>query len=149
VGHRYTMALIMSPNMITYCPWFSDYRRVFDWWSNLLDSLIQHVITLTVHYYTCTHMPTRAHTHTHTHTSVHSSLPLLGRVFQWWTFPFPWVPKWSLASSSSFSQRLNPSSSLTHSLTHSPTDPLTSLTCPTYNISACTAQKKPFLCCCL
>jgi hypothetical protein len=29
--------------------WWSDYRRVLDWWSDLLDTLIQRVTTLTGH----------------------------------------------------------------------------------------------------
>jgi hypothetical protein len=95
-----------------------DYRRVFDWWSNLLDSLIQCMTTL---------YSTLLHTHTHTHAlvfTVISSLPLLGSSFQWWTFPFLWVPKLSLASATSFSQQQLTTTGLqfsTNKLIHQPT----------------------------
>jgi hypothetical protein len=49
--------------LILYCHDFSDYRRGLDWWSDLLDSLIQRVTTL---------YSSLLHTHIHTHTSVHS-----------------------------------------------------------------------------
>jgi hypothetical protein len=51
----------------------SDYRRVLDWWPNLLHILIQRVPTL---------YSSLLHTHTLVFT-VTSSLPLLGSGFQW------------------------------------------------------------------
>jgi hypothetical protein len=57
-----------------------DCRRVFDWWPDLLDSLIQCVTTL---YSSPLYARARAHTHTHTHThtllSTLTSLMLLLR----------------------------------------------------------------------
>jgi hypothetical protein len=84
-----------------YCHSFMEYgyRWVLDWWSNLLDSLIQHMTKL---------YSTLLHTHTHAHTQVFtimSSLPLLGSSFQWWTFPILWVLELSMASATSFSQQ--------------------------------------------
>jgi hypothetical protein len=49
-------------NIVT---WWSDYGRVLEWWSDLLDSLIQGVTTL---------YSSLLHTHTHTHTTVHSNV---------------------------------------------------------------------------
>jgi hypothetical protein len=102
----------------------------------------------TVHYYTHTH------THTHTHTllsTVTSSLSLLGSGFQRWTFPFLWVPEPSLASATSCSQQLPTSTELRSSpLIHKPTNStrLALTDWHAYNISARTAQKTPFHCCC-
>jgi hypothetical protein len=96
----------------TYCHMYEcDYRRVLDWWPDLLDSLIQRVTTL---YSSLLH----THTHTHTHVStVTSSLPLRGNGFQCRTFRFLWVsePSPTAVSESISSQRLNRSSS--HSVT--------------------------------
>jgi hypothetical protein len=68
-------------------------------------------------YWTLTHN-SWLHYHMHTPMStVMFSVLLLGRSFQWWTFPFLWVPEISSpqlpASNSNSSQRLNHSSSLT------------------------------------
>jgi hypothetical protein len=64
------------------------------------------------------------------------------------TIPVPQLP----ASHSNSSQGLNPSSPLTNSLTHQPTqlnsDQVTLANCPDCSISAGIAQKTPFLCCC-
>jgi hypothetical protein len=60
---------------------------------------------------------TITHTHTHTHTLVFTitpSLPLLGSGFQRRIFPLLWGPERSPASATSFSQRLNCSSSPTN-----------------------------------
>jgi hypothetical protein len=65
--------------------------------------------------------------HTHTHTlvpTVTSPPPLLGSDFRRRAFPFLWVPELCPASpsNSNSSQQLSPSSPLTNSLTHQPTD---------------------------
>jgi hypothetical protein len=98
--------------------------------------------------------PDRSLLHTHAHTSVfvHSRVftshclvaAAHGRRSPSSGFPNcppTQLPAWNINSS----QRLKPSSPLTHSLTHQPND--SSLTCPASDISARTAQKTQFLCC--
>jgi hypothetical protein len=90
-----------------------DYRRVLDWWSDLLDCLIQRVTTL---------YSTLLHTHSLVST-VTSSLPLLGSSFQRRTFVFLWFPELSPTSATRFSQQqltaTEPQQS-SNSLTHQP-----------------------------
>jgi hypothetical protein len=104
---------------------------------------------------------------------LHQSLP--GDGFQRRIFPFAWVhelyPWFSYQVLIETAQQLNHISPLTNPLTNSLTNRLTPLhstplhwltdrltdwlnnslltDCPIYNISAWTAQKTPFLCCCL
>jgi hypothetical protein len=84
-------------------PWYTychvtqcDYRPVLDWWSNLLDSLIQRVTTLH-------NSLLRVITHT-----LMSTITLLGSGFQRRTSHFFCVPEISPASATSYSR-------LTHS----------------------------------
>jgi hypothetical protein len=107
-------------NVHTYLPLYAyshmygcDYTGVFDWWPDLLDSLIQHVTTL---------YSSLLHTHIPVFT-VTSSMLLLGSGFNGLRSPssgFPNCPRAQLpASKSSSSQRLSLNSSPTKLLTHS------------------------------
>jgi hypothetical protein len=111
--------------------WLSDYRRGFRLmvrFTGFFD---------TVHDYTS--QVTHTHTHTHTHsapTHFHPpSSPATGFPKNSWPQP----PTSKINSS----QWLNPSNPLTHKPTNS------SQSCLAYDISAWTAQKTQFLCCCL
>jgi hypothetical protein len=113
--------------------WMSDYRRGLDWQSDLWDCLIQrdYVLLFTISH-THTHTHTHTRTHTHTHTSFHSHVftsHCLVAVSNGGRSPSSWFPKCSRpqlpASHSNSSQKLNPSSPLTNSLTYQPTNLLT------------------------
>jgi hypothetical protein len=115
-----------------------DYSRGFDWWPDLLHTLIQRITTL---YISLLHTLMSTVTYT---------LPLLGRGFQRRTFSFLWIPELSPASATSFSQQQLTTTQLqrsSNSLTHSPTNWTISLhwlqllTTPAYNVSAWTARK--------
>jgi hypothetical protein len=78
--------------------------------------------------------------------TVTSSLPLLGRGFQQWTFRFLWIPKLSLASATSFWQQ-----QLTVTEPQKFSNWIQLLTGPSYNISTRTTYKTslPLLLCSL
>jgi hypothetical protein len=94
-----------------------DYRRGLDWWTDLLDSLIQRVTTL---YSSLLYI----HTYTSVHSHVFTSRCLVAACnvgcypsSGFANCPRPQRP----ASNSNSSQQLSPSSSLTNSLTNSVT----------------------------
>jgi hypothetical protein len=89
----------------------SDYRRGLDWWSDLLDSLIQRVTTL---------YSSLLHTHTLVSTAT-SSLPLRGSGFQQRTFPFLCVPELSPASATGHNGWTSAVLSLPEKLSHTQT----------------------------
>jgi hypothetical protein len=133
-----------NPTSDTSCHvYLCDYRRVLDWWLDLLYSLIQCVTTL----YSS---PLHTHTHTHTHTSVHSHVFTRHCSVASSTADIPLslgsrtIPglSYQFLTATAPTQQLNLSSSLANSLTE-----LTN--CPAYNILAQTTKKTPFLCCSL
>jgi hypothetical protein len=93
----------MKISMILSRAW-REYKRCLDWWSDLLDFLIQCVTILYI---------LLLHIHKCPQSRLYYSL--LGSCFQRRTFPFIRVPEIAPASDTSFSQ-LNRSCSLTNSL---------------------------------
>jgi hypothetical protein len=122
-----------------------DYRRVLVWYLDLLNSLIRRVTTL--------------YTHTSVHSQVFTSRYSVA-ASNGGRSPFLWIPEMYPVSATSFSQQQLTTTEpqqlshwLTNSFTHQPTQlnsvKLILANCPTYSISARSAQKTPFLCCCL
>jgi hypothetical protein len=132
---------------------FSIYCHVYEWLQMGFGLMIEFIgpFDMACDYpwqFTIAHM----HAYTHTHPCPQSCLhlPWLGHSLPWQMFPFLWVPELSLASATSFSQEPNLISSLINRLTNSVTHQLTQLSwlsltnSPADNISAWTAQRKPF-----
>jgi hypothetical protein len=107
------LKLILTP-VVT---WWSDYRRVFDWWYDLFDSDIARDYTLQFTIYT--HARTSVHSHVFTNRfSVASSKGGLSLSSGFPNYLRPQLPD----SHSNSSQQLSPSSPLANLLTHQPTD---------------------------
>jgi hypothetical protein len=120
------------PRLAPVVTWLSDYRQVLDWWSDLLDSLIQRV---TIFYNSLLHTNTSIHGHVFTsRSSVATSNG--GR------YPSSLLPNYPATS---FSQQ---QLATTEPQKFSDWLPQSLSNCLAYNISARTAQKTPFQYCC-
>jgi hypothetical protein len=109
---------------------WSDYRRVLDWWSDLLDSLIQRVITL---YSSLLH--THAHINDNSHVFSSRYVVAVSNSGRYPSFGFPSCPRAQLPGTHSTSSlQLNPSGYKTatsnlSSLEHLGTDHIENTVC--------------------